>query len=62
MTYCQVGDTYLAIMEFATKHGLALRGTETRALAFLMSTMSVGSLWFDGCLPASADESPENQL
>ena len=38
VTYNQVADTYLAIMEFAKEHNLELIGSETAALAFLMNT------------------------
>lgn len=48
--YSAVADTFLAITEFARENNLELIGSETRALAFLMNTASVGNLWFRGCI------------
>jgi hypothetical protein len=48
VTYNQIGDIYLAMMQFAKQHNLTLIDSETKALAFLMNTHGVGSLWFDG--------------
>jgi hypothetical protein len=48
VTYSEIGDIYLAMMRFAKQHNLTLIDSETKALAFLMNTHGVGSLWFDG--------------
>ena len=48
VTRIDAAGLFLDLLEVIKGQSLALRGSETRALAFLMATHGCGQLWFAG--------------